>query len=126
MIKTVTQDLPALLDSKGKPGKVLVTGATGYIGGRLIRELLSHDYKVRVLVRNQEKLRDYPWRDQVEVVEGDALDLNALKQALSGIDLAYYLLHALMTEKNFEEQESNLAKAFGSIAKESGVKRIVY
>ena len=126
MIKTVTQDLPALKNAKGKPAKVLVTGATGYIGGRLIRELLSHDYQVRVLVRNQDKLHDYPWRDQVEVVEGDALDLKALKLALDGVDLAYYLLHALMTEKNFEEQEANLARAFGSIAKKSGVKRIVY
>jgi uncharacterized protein YbjT (DUF2867 family) len=126
MIKTVTQDLPALKNAKGKPAKVLVTGATGYIGGRLIRELLSHDYQVRVLVRNRDKLHDYPWRDQVEVVEGDALDLKALKLALEGVDLAYYLLHALMTEKNFEEQESNLARAFGSIAKKVGVKRIVY
>ena len=126
MIKTVTQDLPALKNAKGKPAKVLVTGATGYIGGRLIRELLSHDYQVRVLVRNQDKLHDYPWRDQVEVVEGDALDLKALKLALEGVNLAYYLLHALMTEKNFEEQESNLARAFGSIAKKVGVKRIVY
>ncbi|MBT5848078.1 MAG: NAD-dependent epimerase/dehydratase family protein, partial [Micrococcales bacterium] len=47
MIKTVTSDLPTLLNSKGQPTTVLVTGATGYIGGRLIRELLSHDYKVR-------------------------------------------------------------------------------
>jgi uncharacterized protein YbjT (DUF2867 family) len=126
MIETVTSDLPALKGASGKPAKVLVTGATGYIGGRLIRELLSHHYSVRVLVRNKEKLRDYPWRDQVEVIEGDALDLKALQLALKDVELAYYLLHALMTEKNFEDQESNLAKAFGSIAKESGVKRIIY
>ena len=52
MIETVSQDLPTLLSSDGKPAKCLVTGATGYIGGRLIRELLSHGYRVRILARN--------------------------------------------------------------------------
>ena len=58
MIETVTGDLSPLLGKDGKPAKVLVTGATGYIGGRLIRELLTHDYKVRVLVRDKRKLSD--------------------------------------------------------------------
>ena len=52
MIETVTTDLPTAVDKKGKPKTILVTGATGYVGGRLVRELLSHDYKVKVLVRN--------------------------------------------------------------------------
>lgn len=125
MIETVTADLPSLQGADGT-ARVLVTGATGYIGGRLIRELLAHDYKVRVLVRSKQKCRDYSWVDQVEVVEGDATDSNILEQALEGIDLAYYLLHALMTEKDFEDEEAKLARVFGEIAKAKNLQRIVY
>lgn len=126
MIETVTGDLPTLLSADGKPAHVLVTGATGYVGGRLVRELLEHKYRVRVLVRDAKRLQDYPWRDLVEIVEGDALDFETLSKALQGIDLAYYLLHALMAAKNFEELEAELARKFGQIAKENGVSRIVY
>jgi uncharacterized protein YbjT (DUF2867 family) len=126
MIEQVTADLPELKGESGKPAKVLVTGATGYIGGRLIRELLAHGYQVRVLVRNAQKLQDYPWKDQVEVVEGDAADPEKISLALKNIDLAYYLLHALMIEKNFEAKEAELAEFFGKAAKDNKVKRIVY
>lgn len=125
MIETVTGDLKPLLVA-GKPAKVLVTGATGYIGGRLIRELLVHNYQVRVLVRDAGKLSDYFWRDQVEIVEGDAINPEDLEKALEGIDLAYYLLHALMVSKDFEQAERDLATNFGKVAKDKGVKRIVY
>ena len=126
MIKTVTGDLSTLMGKDGKPAQVLVTGATGYIGGRLIRELLTHGYQVRVLVRDKRKLSDYPWRDQVEVVEGDAMDKVALEKALKGIDLAYYLLHALMLSTDFEQAERDLAQYFGEVAKRERVQRIVY
>ncbi|MDP5025610.1 MAG: NAD(P)H-binding protein, partial [Aquiluna sp.] len=126
MIKTVTGDLSTLMGKDGKPAQVLVTGATGYIGGRLIRELLTHGYQVRVLVRDKRKLSDYPWRDQVEVVEGDAMDKVALEKALKGIDLAYYLLHALMLSTDFEQAERDLAQYFGEVAKRENVQRIVY
>ncbi|MEL0261455.1 MAG: SDR family oxidoreductase, partial [Aquiluna sp.] len=86
----------------------------------------AHNYRVRVLVRDAHKLQDYPWRDQVEIIEGDATDTSALNIALSGIDLAYYMLHALMVSKDFEKLEEELAEKFGSIAKQNGVKRIVY
>ena len=126
MIETVSQDLQTLLSSDGKPAKCLVTGATGYIGGRLIRELLSHGYRVRILARNPERLKDHPWIDRVEVVSGDAHEVTALDEALEGIDVAYYLLHALMSKDDFEQEEKDIAEKFGAAAKTANIKRIVY
>lgn len=126
MIETVTSDLPTLKKPSGKPATVLVTGATGYIGGRLIRELLGHGYQVKVLVRDASRLNDYPWVEDVEVVVGDATDREALEKALKGVDLAYYLLHALMVSRDFEEKERVLAEIFGLVAKKQKVSRIVY
>ena len=126
MIETVSQDLPTLLSSDGKPAKCLVTGATGYIGGRLIRELLSHGYRVRILARNPERLKDHPWIDRVEVVSGDAHEVTALDEALEGIDVAYYLLHALMSKDDFEQEEKDIAEKFGAAAKKANIQRIVY
>jgi len=126
MFESVTADLSLLRDDKGKPALCLVTGATGYIGGRLIRELLQHGYRVRVFVRNAHRLSEHPWIKDVEVVEGDAHDRLALKQALAGVDVAYYLLHALMSKDDFEEKERQLAQNFGDVAKAEKVKRIIY
>jgi len=110
----------------GKPARVLVTGATGYVGGRLVRELLSHGYRVRVLVRDAHRLQDYPWRESVEIFEGDATKSSVLDDALKDIDLTYYLLHALMVSDDFEKVEEQLARDFGEAAKKNGVRRIVY
>ena len=76
------------------PGSlVLVTGASGYVGGRLVAELLHRGYRVRCAVRTPSKLARAPWRDQVEVVTGDvAGDLSA---AMAGVDAAYYLVHSI-------------------------------
>lgn len=126
MIETVSSDLPTLKGADGKPARCLVTGATGYIGGRLIRELLAHGYRVRILARNPDRLKDHPWISQVEVVAGDAHSPQVLDEALSGIDVAYYLLHALMSKDDFEQEEKDLASKFGSAAKKANVKRIVY
>ncbi len=126
MIETVSQDLPTLTGRDGKPAKCLVTGATGYIGGRLIRELLAHGYRVRILARNPERLKDHPWIDRVEVVSGDAHDKQALDKALDGIDVAYYLLHALMSKDDFEQEEKDIAQKFGEAAKQANIQRIVY
>ena len=122
----ITQGLPLALGKDGKPALCLVTGATGYIGGRLVRELLQHGYRVRVLARHAERLTSYPWFPQVEIVEGDAADESALAKALQNIDVAYYLLHALNVDADFEKLEREWATSFGKCAKEANVKRIVY
>ena len=73
----------------------LVTGATGYVGGRLVRELVKRDVRVRALARHPERLRDFPWADQIEIATGDAGDPESLSQAMQGVSVAYYLLHSL-------------------------------
>lgn len=126
MVSQLARDLPVRVSPDGSPARVLVTGATGYIGGRLVRELLDHGYRVRVLVRNASRLRDHPWVNDVEVVDGDALNPRDLENALASIDVAFYLLHALNQRKGFEEQERLLAELFGTAAKQQDVSRIVY
>ncbi len=126
MNSSVSQGLPLLKNAAGEPALCLVTGATGYIGGRLIVELLKHGYRVRILARNADRLKYHPWIDQVEVSEGDAHNTDVLEEAMIGVDVAYYLLHALMSKDDFEQEEREMAEGFGKAAKASGVKRIVY
>lgn len=126
MNSSVSQGLPLLKNAAGEPALCLVTGATGYIGGRLIVELLQHGYRVRILARNADRLKYHPWIDQVEVSEGDAHDPNVLAEAMIGVDVAYYLLHALMSKDDFEQEEREMAMGFGKAAKAAKVKRIVY
>jgi uncharacterized protein YbjT (DUF2867 family) len=104
----------------------LVTGATGYIGGRLIPDLLAKGYKVRVLARNAIRLKDHTWINDVEVVEGDAFDSKAIEKALKGVDVAYYLMHSLMEKADFESQEIKMAQIFGKAGKKQNIDRIVY
>ncbi|MGZ0152212.1 SDR family oxidoreductase [Kribbella sp. WER1] len=106
--------------------RVLVTGATGYIGGRLVPELLAAGYDVRVLARRAERLDGRPWRSRIEVAEGDAADPVALTKALAGVDVAYYLIHSLGTGRRFEERDRRMALGFGVACRESEVGRIVY
>ena len=77
--------------------RILVTGATGYVGGRLVPRLLAAGCEVRCLARDPERLAGRPWRDRVEVVAGDALVPATLIPALAGVDVAYYLIHSLGT-----------------------------
>ena len=106
--------------------RVLVTGATGYIGGRLVPELLAAGHEVRVLARHPERLADRTWVNDVHVVSGDAGDPDAVRSALEGIDVAYYLMHSLMAGDGFHDVEVLLARIFGTTARDQGVKRIVY
>ena len=104
----------------------LVTGATGYIGGRLVPELLDAGHRVRCLARSPDRLRDHPWAGQAEVVRGDVTDAASLDAALRGVDVAYYLVHALGTGRGFEETDRRAARTFGERARAAGVRRIVY
>jgi uncharacterized protein YbjT (DUF2867 family) len=104
----------------------LVTGATGYIGGRLVPELLAHGYRVRCAARSPEKLRDQPWSARVEVVRADLTDPEAVRRALAGVEVAYYLIHALGSGRDFGETDRRAAHVFAAAAKEAGVGRVVY
>ncbi|MEU3370506.1 SDR family oxidoreductase [Streptomyces sp. NPDC006660] len=109
-----------------RPLRCLVTGATGYIGGRLVPELLKAGHRVRCLARSPQKLRDQPWADQVEVVRGDVTDPASVRGALDGIDVAYYLVHALGSGAGFEKTDREAAHTFADGAAAAGVRRIVY
>lgn len=104
----------------------LVTGATGYIGGRLVPELLAAGHRVRVMTRNPERIRDHPWAAEVEVTRADAAEADQVAAACAGVDVAYYLVHALGTGPEFEETDRRNARVMASAAHEAGVGRLVY
>ena len=110
----------------GENATCLVTGATGYIGGRLIRELLNAGYKVKVFARFPDRLRDLAWYSKVEIISGDALNANDVLNAMKDVDVAYYLLHALNKGNEFVDIETKMAQIFAESAKRNGVQRIIY
>ena len=73
--------------------KILVTGATGYIGGRLMPRLLELGHEIRVFARDPSRLRGHPWVTRVEVAQGDVLKPETIPAAMEGIEVAYYLIH---------------------------------
>ncbi len=106
--------------------KVLVTGASGYIGGRLVPELLASGHQVRCLARTPSKLDDNSWRDDVEVVKGDVTDPDSLAEALDGIEAAYFLVHSMGGHAAFDEADRHAAGTFRDACAAAGVARIVY
>jgi uncharacterized protein YbjT (DUF2867 family) len=110
----------------GEQVRCLVTGATGYIGRRLVPELLAAGLQVRALARNPDKLETAPWRDNVQVAKGDLTDPDSLTAAFEGIDVVYYLVHSMGTSKDFVAEEARSARNVVEAAKRTGVRRLVY
>ncbi len=104
----------------------LVTGATGYIGGRLVPELLAAGHRVRVMTRNPDRIRDHPWASQVEVVRADASDPDQVAAACDGVDVVHYLIHALGSGPEFAEIDRRTARAMADAVRAAGVGRLVY
>ncbi|MEN0111057.1 MAG: SDR family oxidoreductase [Planctomycetota bacterium] len=109
--------------------RVAVTGATGYVGGRLAPRLLERGHRIRCLVREPKKLDDRHWRDDegVEVVRSDLSDIARLTKLLSGCDAAYYLVHSMEAAGDeYAERDGRLAENFAEACAAAGVRRIVY
>ncbi len=105
---------------------ILVTGATGYIGGRLVPRLLDAGYPVRCLVRDPARLQGRPWLARVDVAAGDALDPASLDKALKGCSVAYYLIHGQRGGRLNAERDLQAAHNFTQSAERQGVERIIY
>ena len=89
--------------------KVLVTGATGYVGGRLVPKLLEAGHTVRVIAREPHRLDNVPWRDDVDIVQGDLLNADDVRAAVAGQEALYYLVHSMSSAGDFEELERTVA-----------------
>jgi uncharacterized protein YbjT (DUF2867 family) len=128
----VSADIPGSppvsgLSSRSPTGlkRVLVSGVTGYIGGRLVPRLLARGHQLRCVARNARRLEGYPWPG-VETVQADLEDPAACLQALQGIEVAYYLVHSMAAGQAFQEQDRTMATVFGAAAAKAGVRRIIY
>lgn len=105
--------------------RILLTGATGYIGGRLLAALEQTNHQIRCLVRRPGSLPSTEGT-KTEAVTGDVLEPESLRAALSGIDTTYYLVHSMGSPRSFEEEDRRAAENFGAAAREAGVGRIIY
>jgi uncharacterized protein YbjT (DUF2867 family) len=108
-----------------RQGRLLLTGATGYIGGRLLRVLEAGGYSLRCLARNPARLKGRV-SETTEVAAGDCLDPPSLRAAMSDVHTAYYLVHSMGNAESFEEQDRRAAANFAAAAEAAGVKRIIY
>ena len=104
----------------------LVTGATGYIGGRLVPELLSAGLRVRVMTRNGRNMANREWYGEVEFVQGDAEDPATLANALRDVNIAYYLIHSMGAGAQFAALDRTTAQNFAEAARNASVERIIY
>jgi uncharacterized protein YbjT (DUF2867 family)/uncharacterized protein YndB with AHSA1/START domain len=96
--------------------RILITGATGYIGGRLVQRLLDGNHRVRVLVRNAERIRGRSWADRVEIHTGDLLDAASLESGFADVDVAYYLVHSMDAGRDFAERDRSAAHNYVAAA----------
>src|SRR6202051_4760722 len=104
---------------------VLLTGASGYIGGRLLKELEKAGWPVRCLARRPDFLRSRV-AASTEVIKADCLDRSSLVPAMAGVQTAYYLVHSMGSSGKFEQEDREAAQNFADVARDSGVRRIVY
>ncbi len=104
---------------------ILLTGATGYVGGRLLSRLEPLPYRIRCMTRRPEALRSHASAD-VEIVRGNALDPDSLPTVLKSVDTAFYFIHSMGAARDFEEEDREAASNFGAAARAAGVRRIVY
>src|SRR6476660_8848454 len=107
------------------PPVVLLTGASGYVGGRLIPLLEQQSLVLRCLARNPDKLRPIV-KEPTRIVRGDVLDPASLDEALQGVHTAYYLVHLMSGSKDFEKEDRQAATKFAEAAKKAGLQRIIY
>lgn len=116
------------MESENPKKRCLVTGVTGYIGGRLVPWLLERGYRVRVLTRDKDRLQGRGWSEAIEIVEADVLKPETLPAAMEHVDVAYYLIHSMSGNKNesFHERDLRAAHNFGNAAKEHNLQRIIY
>lgn len=105
---------------------IAVTGATGYIGGRLVPQLLKAGHRVRVLTRRAESLRDVPWRDEVEVIEGNLSEASAAQRLCDGADVLYFLVHSMSGGRDFADLDKRCAESVATAAEAAAVGGIVY
>ena len=105
--------------------RCVIFGATGYLGARLVPELLSAGHHVRVMARTPAKLDDVPWRQDVEVVEGDVADADTVRRALDGQRVLYYLVHSMLST-DFVDLDARAASIVADAARQAGLSRIVY
>jgi uncharacterized protein YbjT (DUF2867 family) len=106
--------------------RILVTGVTGYVGGRLVARLLNKGHRVRCFVRDPLRLQGRTWLDQVELARGDVLQPESLSEAMRGVNVAYYLVHSLGAGGDFEDRDLVGARNFAGAARAAGVERIIY
>lgn len=105
---------------------ILVTGATGYVGGRLVPKLLDSGYRVRCLVRDPSRLQGRSWLKRVEVVQGDALNPADLVDAMKGVSVAYYLMHGKQGGRDSAERDLQAARNFAQAAEDENIEQIIY
>jgi len=109
-----------------KKQQILVTGATGYVGGRLVPRLLDAGYRVRCLVRDPSRLQGRAWLNRIEIVTGDGLQLESLGDAMRDVGVVYYLIHSLGGGTDFTERDLLAARNCAAAAQQAGVGRIIY